>query len=91
MADIDDLKRKRDQLTARIQAAEARLKVGQKKADDRVKVLVGAAILERVRRDQIQACDLLQMLDEFLVRPTERAAVLGDDGQGSDTLKRLIV
>ncbi len=61
-----------------------------KKADDRVKVLVGAAILEQVRRNQFQACDLLRVMDEFLVRPGERAAVLGDDGQGSDALRRLI-
>ena len=43
-ANLDDLKRKRDQLNARIQQAEARMRAGQKKAEDRVKVLVGAAI-----------------------------------------------
>ena len=91
MADLEELKRKRDQLTARIQAAEARQRAGQKKADDRVKVLVGAAILEQVRRNQFQLIDLLQLLDGFLTRPGERAAVLGDDGQGSEALRRLIV
>lgn len=90
MADLEELKRKRDQLTARIQAAEARERANQKRADDRVKVLVGAAILERVKRGQFQLVDLLGVMDGFLGRPTERQAVLGADGRGSEALHRII-
>lgn len=89
-ANLDDLKRKRDQLNARIQATEARLRAGQKKADDRVKVLVGAAILEEVKAGRFQLLDLLGVLDQFLARPAERTAVLGDQRQGSETLLRLV-
>lgn len=87
---LEELKRKRDQLNARIQAQEARLRAGQKKAEDRVKVLVGAAILEQVRANQFQLVDLLGVMDRFLARPAERLAVLGEDGQGSDALRRII-
>lgn len=86
---LEELKRKRDQLNARIQQQEARLRAGEKKAEDRVKVLVGAAILEHVKAGHLDPAELLGVLDGFLVRPTERAAVLGDDGKGSDTLRRL--
>ena len=93
MADLDDLKRKRDQLTARIQKAEARQRANAKKEDDRVKVLVGAAVLHQ----QTQSTDrraallaLLALLDGFLTRPAERLAVLGEDGQGSQAFKRLV-
>jgi len=93
MADLEELKRKRDQLTARIQAAEARQRAGQKKEDDRVKVLVGAALLDQLkRRGTIVGCDLrglLTLLDGFLTRPGERLAVLGEDGKGSAALHRV--
>lgn len=88
-ANLDELKRKRDQLNARIQATEARLRAGQKKADDRIKILVGAAILDQVRQGLMPLPDLLSVMGQFLERPTERTAVLGDDGQGSETFQRL--
>lgn len=87
---IQSLKAKRDQITAQIQAAEARLRAGQKKQDDRVKVLVGAAILEEVKAGRFQLVDLLGVLDRFLARPAERTAVLGDQRQGSEALRRLV-
>ena len=88
MADLEALKLKRDQLNARIQKAEARERASAKKADDRVKVLVGAAVLNAERTSPIMG--LLPMLDAFLTRPAERLAVLGEDGQGSEAFKRLV-
>lgn len=91
---IEELKIKRDQLIARIQKAEARARAAEKKAVDRVKVLVGAAVLEAVKGGQPLAVrgvgDLLGVMDGFLVRPTERAAVLGDDGRGSEALHSVL-
>lgn len=88
---IEDLKAKRDQLTARIQREEARLKANQTKADNRVKVLVGAAVLEHVKQGgRMTPSLLIELMQGFLRRPAERAAVLGDDGQGSDALRRLM-
>ena len=90
MADLDDLKRKRDQLTAKIQQAEARQRATAKKAEDRVKVLVGAAVLHQQTQSTEKRAALLALLNSFLTRPAERLAVLGEDGQGSEAFKRLI-
>lgn len=90
MADLDDLKRKRDQLTARIQKAEAQQRASAKKEDDRVKVLVGAAVLHQQTQSPDKRAVLMALLDGFLTRPAERLAVLGEDGQGSDAFKRLV-
>ncbi|ENM3103111.1 hypothetical protein ACM74C_31165 [Pseudomonas aeruginosa] len=89
MANLDDLKQKRDQLTARIQQVEARERAQQKKADDKVKVLVGAALLDQIKRGGEGLNDLLTLMDGFLSRPYERKAVLGEDGKGSEVLHRL--
>ncbi|HBO4240118.1 TPA: hypothetical protein L4U16_005912 [Pseudomonas aeruginosa] len=90
MATLDDLKQKRDQLTAKIQKVEARERAQQKKADDKVKVLVGAALLEQIQRGGEGLDDLLALMDRFLSRQYERKAVLGEDGKGSETLLRLV-
>lgn len=65
-----------------------------KKEDDRVKVLVGAAVLYAVQHRRPPDLSggrgaVLALMDDFLVRPQERLAVLGEDGQGSDALRRL--
>lgn len=90
---IEELKNKRDQLNARIQQAEARAKATEKKADDRVKVLVGAAVLNALKGGQTLSVqgrqDLLEVMQGFLVRTSERVSVLGEDGNGSDALRRL--
>jgi len=89
VATLDDLKQKRDQLNARIQQVEARERAQQKKADDKVKVLVGAALLDQIKRGGEGLNDLLTLMDGFLSRPYERKAVLGEDGKGSEVLHRL--
>lgn len=65
----------------------------EKKADDRCKVLVGALVghwLSTGRpvllHDQRA---LLDALNVFLVRTSERDAVLGEDGTGSDAFHRV--
>ena len=90
MADLEDLKRKRDQLTAKIQQAEARQRGKTKKEEDRVKILVGAAVLNQQTQHTDKHAALLTLLDNFLTRPAERVAVLGEDGQGSDVLKKMM-
>lgn len=65
-----------------------------KRADDRVKVLIGAyaaAELAAGRRVVLgDAAALLAALDGWLVRPGERDAVLGADGQGSEAFRRVL-
>jgi hypothetical protein len=89
MADLDTLKARRDQLNARIQKGEALIRSAATKADNRVKVLVGAAVLEQIKRSGGDTSDLLRTLGAFLSRPGERSAVLGEDEKGSEALKRL--
>lgn len=65
-----------------------------KKEDDRVKVLVGAAVLYAVQQGHPPDLSggraaILALMNDFLSRPAERAAVLGEDGKGSDALRRL--
>lgn len=91
--DLEELKRKRAQLDARIQQSEARIKANTKQQDDRVKILVGAAMLDHLKRKASlpggELNDLLSLMNGFLSRPAERRAVLGDDQQGSEALHRL--
>ena len=64
-----------------------------KREDDRVKVLVGAAVLYSIKQghtlDLGEVSAVVQLMDSFLQRPQERLAVLGEDGKGSDALHRL--
>lgn len=66
----------------------------QKKEDDRVKVLVGACVLEALKNNYLVRLDnpneLLAMLNHFLVREPERVAILGKDNQGSVAFWRCI-
>lgn len=86
---IEDLKIKRDQLNARIQQAEARARASEKKAQDRIKVLVGAMLLEKVKAGHLTQAELLTDLNKFLKRESEREAVLGKNGRGSETFHEL--
>ena len=63
-----------------------------KKEDDRVKVLVGAAVLFSLQQGHpLELKDraaVLQLMSDFLTRPQERLAVLGEDGRGSAAFHR---
>ena len=63
-----------------------------KRQDDRVKVLVGAAVLFSLQQghplDLKDRAAVLALLDDFLTRPQERDAVLGADGLGSAAFHR---
>lgn len=65
-----------------------------KREDDRCKILVGAAVLFAVQQGHPPDLSsgraaILALMDDFLSRPAERLAVLGEDGRGSDALRRL--
>ena len=64
-----------------------------KRQDDRMKILVGAAVLELLKTGQpVSLPDhqtLLELMDQFLIRPSDREAVLGDGG-GSEALRRCL-
>lgn len=64
-----------------------------KRQDDRMKVLTGAAVLELLKGGRpVSLPDhqaLLELMSAFLVRPADREAVLGD-GSGSEALRRVL-
>lgn len=73
---------------------DKRANAANKKEDDRIKVLLGAYVageLAAGRRVVLgDAAALLAALDNWLVRPAERLAVLGSDGTGSPALRRVL-
>ena len=66
----------------------------EKRQDDRMKVLVGAAVLHQLatgRTVELQEPrDLLELMHLWLERPSEREAVLGADMRGSAALRRTL-
>ena len=72
---LKDLQRQRDVIDAQMRALEARRKQAERKADTRRKVIAGALALEHftVNRDTEFARILFRLLDEYVVRPHDRA------------------
>ncbi len=91
MAGIDDtiaaLEAKLKQAKARKQQLEARKRAAESKkqrADDtRRKILVGAALLAKVEREEWPRARLLDMMDQTLTRPDDRA-LFGLDSKAGD-------
>ena len=69
------LRLKREQLDAQLRALEARNKQAERKADTRRKVIAGALALEHYEknRDSEFSRILFQLLNEYVVRPHDRA------------------
>src|ERR1700726_3438206 len=69
------LRQKRDQLDAQLKLLEARKKDADRKADTRRKVIAGALALEHFEknRDSEFGRVMLRLLDEYVVRPHDRA------------------
>lgn len=88
---LEELKKRRDQINARIQQVEAREKTSNKKQEDQIKILIGAAVLNEIRTGHKDNSGwLLGVLSKFLVRDREIKSVLGDNGLGSDALLRMM-
>ncbi|MDA8137941.1 MAG: hypothetical protein M0036_04735 [Desulfobacteraceae bacterium] len=77
---IERLSRRRDELAARIQAAENRTARRESKNDTRRKVIVGRFFQRKYSLDG-EADVLLRLLDPFLVRPQDRSLFCLDGNQ----------
>jgi len=87
---LEKLKQQKAKIDRQIALALAAERKSQKREDDRVKVLVGAMLLDQIKRQGGQGGEqLLARMGEFLARPTERSAILGEDGKGSAAFRRL--
>ena len=71
IAQLTRLKEQRDKLEARIQAAEARAKLDERKKDTRRKILVGSYYLEQAAKRQTWD-ELRTAMDNFLTRDSDR-------------------
>lgn len=85
---MERLLEKQAQLKAQIQKARAAEKNLEKKRDTRRKILIGAAILARIEAGTWKQSDLLDMMDEFLTRPTERE-LFGLETNGASSTQHL--
>lgn len=74
---IEGLEAKLKQLKARQQRTEARARTlasrRARQEETRRKILVGAAVLDRVDRDELDHADLDAWLDSYLTKPADRA------------------
>ena len=68
---LEKLKKQRATLDARIQAAEARSRVSERKQDIRRKILVGAYYLEEAQKKN-QWSALQQIMADYLTRDSDR-------------------
>ena len=79
MPTLEEMKKKRDQLTARIQQAEARNKANERKEETKTKVLIGAMVLKQIQMTQDIEIESVEGLKakmlEFLTRDSDKAIV----------------
>lgn len=68
---LERLKQQREQLSARIQAAEARERTAERKRDARRKILIGAYYLDMAQKEGKYE-QLVKRMDEFLTRNSDR-------------------
>jgi len=70
---LEQLRKRRDALNARINAVKARERTVERRRETRRKVLAGAAVLYKAEKDVSFAAELNALLDGFLTREDERA------------------
>jgi hypothetical protein len=72
---LKTLRQKREQLDAQLRGLEARNKQAERKADTRRKVIAGALALEHYEKNRDSEFHriLFRLLDEYVVRPHDRA------------------
>ena len=80
---IETLKKKKEQIEARIKNMEAKEKSKAKKLDTRRKILIGVMVMEQMEKDEIVKKKILMNLDGFLTRPMDRMLFDLDASQSS--------
>ena len=71
MNQLEKLKKQKEILDARIQQAESKLKVKERKEDTRRKILIGAFMMEKLKKEE-KFDSMIQELDGFLTRNSDR-------------------
>lgn len=68
---LQKLKKQKEILDARIQQAESRFKVKERKEDTRRKILIGAFMMEKLKKEE-KFDSMIKELDGFLTRNSDR-------------------
>lgn len=69
---IDKLKKQKDQITARLQRAENLQAQQKRKNETRIKILVGATVLNAVESGEVKKERLTELLDKYLTTQRDR-------------------
>lgn len=72
---LEALKKKQDQLKAKIAAIEAREKIAERKKDARRKIIVGGAVLAHAALDPAFAAELRRVLKAAVTRESDRETI----------------
>jgi hypothetical protein len=72
---IEELRKKREQLDARMASLAARQKTEERKRDARRKIIVGAAVLAHAQVDSAFKTALQRALRQAVTRDIDRAAI----------------
>lgn len=68
---LDKLREQREKLNAKIQAAESRLKVTERKKDTRRKILLGSYYLDNASKED-KVDEVKKIMDKYLTRNSDR-------------------
>lgn len=69
---LDELLKKREQLNAQIQKERNKLSSQQRKEDTRRKILMGALMMEMMKKGELDEILILKKLDTFLTKDIDR-------------------
>ena len=69
---LDELLKKREQLTAQIQQVRAKEAAKKRKEDTRKKILLGALMMSMMEKGELDQGKVRKWLDGFLVREGDR-------------------
>ena len=69
---LDDLLKKRQQLNARIQKEKNKQSQQQRKEDTRQKILLGALMMDMMKKGELDEKKILKRLDGFLIKDIDR-------------------
>ena len=69
---LDELLKKREQLNAQIQQERNKQTQQQRKEDTRRKILLGALVIEMMKKGELDEKKILKKLDGFLTKDIDR-------------------
>ena len=69
---LNDLKLKRDLIEAKIKALQAKDSAQKRKDETRRKILIGGMILHKVKNNEMEESELIQMMDHYLESKRDR-------------------